>query len=134
MQILLDYDEKSVVTVWDTTTDSKSEFKGLEGAKTLFTGLFADLNDLSTLKAPLVQVEEDIGQLKYICDTHNSAQTHKHKRTGNGSGQVFLVWECAGRGYKKVTDTFVFRPDFKIGRQNIVVFGKEPKGRREGRI
>jgi len=100
-KILLDYDEKSVVTVWDTRSDSKAEFKGVDGAKTLFTDLFAKLSDLSTLKAPLVQVEEDIG---------------------NGSGQVFLVWECPGCGYDKVTDTFVFRPDFKVGRQNIVVF------------
>lgn len=112
-KILLDYDEKSVVTVWNTGDDSKAEFKGVEGAKKLFQGLFADLKDLSTLKAPHVQVDEDIG---------------------NGSGQVFLVWECAGCGYKKVTDTFIFRPDFKIGQQNIVAFDKSSKQSKRGSL
>ena len=95
-KILLDYTDESEVIVWDTKTGTRSDFKGLAGVKDLFTGLFAKLSDLSTLAAPLIEVQES-------------------------SGMVFLVWECPGCGYQKVTDTFIFKGD-KILRQNIVVF------------
>ena len=95
-KILLDYTEQSEVIVWDTNTGTRSDFKGLAGVRNLFTGLFAKLSDLSTLAAPLIEVQES-------------------------SGMVFLVWECPGCGYEKVTDTFIFK-NGKILRQNIVVF------------
>ena len=95
-KILLDYTDESEVIVWDTKTGTRSDFKGLAGVKDLFTGLFAKLSDLSTLAAPLIEVQES-------------------------SGMVFLVWEYPGCGYQKVTDTFIFKGD-KILRQNIVVF------------
>ena len=95
-KILLDYTEESEILIWDTKAEKTTRFKGLEGAKTCFTNLFGALSDLSTLKAPLVEVQED-------------------------PGMVFLVWECPGCGYKKVTDTFLFKGN-KILRQNIVVF------------
>jgi hypothetical protein len=82
--------------VWDTVKGTKTDFKGISGITDLFTNLFKDLSDLSTLAAPCIEVQED-------------------------AGQVFLVWECPGCGYKKVTDTFIFKGD-KIHRQNIVVF------------
>ena len=95
-KILLDYTEESEILIWDTAAEKTTKFKGLEGAKTCFTQLFGALSDLSTLKAPLVEVQED-------------------------PGMVFLVWECPGCGYQKVTDTFLFKGN-KILRQNIVVF------------
>ena len=87
---------ESEILIWDTKEEKTTKFKGLDGAKTCFTNLFGALSDLSTLKAPLVEVQED-------------------------PGMVFLVWECPGCGYKKVTDTFLFKGN-KILRQNIVVF------------
>jgi len=101
MGILLDYNEESEIIVWDTKTGSRSDFKGVAQVKDLFTGLFAKLSDLSTLNAPLIEVQES-------------------------SSMVFLVWECPGCGYEKVTDTFIFKGD-KILRQNIVVFSAPKK-------
>ena len=94
-KILLDYRESEIL-IWDTKEEKTTKFKGLDGAKTCFTNLFGALSDLSTLKAPLVEVQED-------------------------PGMVFLVWECPGCGYKKVTDTFLFKGN-KILRQNIELF------------
>ena len=96
-KILLDYTEDSVVSVWSTKDEKLSVFKGIAEIESLFTQLFKDLSDLSTLAAPLIKVEESPGNM------------------------VFLVWECPGCGFKKVTDTFIFDGE-KIVRQNIVVF------------
>merc|ERR1719188_1266950 len=95
-KIMLDYDETSVARVYDNTTGQKTEFRGTAMIRQMFTNLFADLKDLATLDAPVVDVEED-------------------------AKQVFLIWKCPGCGYKTATDTFIFGPDFKIQRQNIVV-------------
>mmetsp|Transcript_148161 Transcript_148161/g.369392 ORF Transcript_148161/g.369392 Transcript_148161/m.369392 type:complete len:311 (+) Transcript_148161:65-997(+) len=95
-KIMLDYDETSVARVYDNTTGQKTEFRGTAQIRQMFTNLFADLKDLTTLDAPVVDVEED-------------------------GKQVFLVWKCPGCGYKTATDTFIFGPDYKIKRQNIVV-------------
>merc|ERR1739844_250411 len=94
--MLLDYDDNSYARVYNNVTGEVVDFKGLEGIRNMSTGLFADLSDLSTLKAPVVTVEED-------------------------GKQVFLVWSCAGCGYQTATDTFIFSADYKILRQNIVV-------------
>ena len=97
-KILEDYTEDSQVMVWDTSKNEKSVFKGISKIKLLFEGLFKNLSDISALAAPLIEVEEDPGNM------------------------VFLVWECpSSKGYTKVTDTFIFKGD-KILRQNIVVF------------
>merc|ERR1719188_1356214 len=95
-KIMLDYDETSVARVYDNTTGQKTEFRGTAMIRQMFTNLFADLKDLATLDAPVVDVEED-------------------------AKQVFLIWKCPGCGYQTATDTFIFGPDFKIKRQNIVV-------------
>ena len=95
-KILEDYTEDSHVVVWDTATGTRSDFKGLEQVKACFVGLFEKLSDLSTLAAPVVEVQEE-------------------------QGMVFLVWECPGSGVAKATDTFVFVGN-KIKRQNVVVF------------
>ena len=106
-KIMLDYTEDSEVIVWDTKKNKKTSFKGLKGVKALFTDLFANLKDLSTLDAPLIEVQETAWPAS-CCGEFPT-------------GMVFLVWECPGCGYDKVTDTFIFCGD-KIMRQNIVVF------------
>jgi len=95
-KIMLDYDETSVARLYDNTTGQKTEFRGTAQIRQMFTNLFADLKNLDTLSAPVIDVEED-------------------------AKQVFLIWKCPGCGYKTATDTFIFGPDFKIKRQNIVV-------------
>jgi ketosteroid isomerase-like protein len=95
-KIMLDYDESSVARVFNNVGDSYQQFKGMKQIRAMFKGLFKDLSDLSTLDAPVVDVDEQ-------------------------GLQVFLVWECPGSGYETATDTFVFAPNFKISRQNIVV-------------
>eukprot|EP00747_Dinoflagellata_sp_TGD_P165945 gnl/TRDRNA2_/TRDRNA2_188007_c0_seq1.p1 gnl/TRDRNA2_/TRDRNA2_188007_c0~~gnl/TRDRNA2_/TRDRNA2_188007_c0_seq1.p1 ORF type:complete len:280 (-),score=54.23 gnl/TRDRNA2_/TRDRNA2_188007_c0_seq1:74-913(-) len=95
-QIMLDYDESSVVRLFNNSDESKNEFVGMQAIADMFAGLFADLSNLDTLDAPVIDVDEEFQQ-------------------------VFLVWKCPGCGYKTATDTFIFGPDFKIKRQNIVV-------------
>merc|ERR1712176_585177 len=101
-KIALDYDDTSRVTVYNNVDGSKSVFTGLEEIKGMFTGLFKDLSDLSTLAAPVIDVDETPGK----------------------GGQVFLVWKCPGCGYDTATDTFIFGSDLKIKFQNIVVTKK----------
>lgn len=65
-----------------------------QGARTLFTGLFESLSDMSDLSAPVADVCEE-------------------------SKMVFLIWRCPASGYLDATDTFVFGDDKKIYRQNV---------------
>eukprot|EP00401_Gymnodinium_catenatum_P069174 CAMPEP_0117457316 /NCGR_PEP_ID=MMETSP0784-20121206/332_1 /TAXON_ID=39447 /ORGANISM="" /LENGTH=175 /DNA_ID=CAMNT_0005250759 /DNA_START=114 /DNA_END=641 /DNA_ORIENTATION=- len=101
-KIMLDYDDTSRVTVYNNADGSKSVFTGVAEIKRMFEGLFADLSDLATLEAPVIDVDE--------------VQEH--------GGQVFLVWKCPGCGYDTATDTFIFGADKKIKFQNIVVTKK----------
>lgn len=98
-KILLDYDETSVIRKYDSSTGKTDEFKGLEAVRGMFTALFKDLPDISTLAAPEITVEE-------------------------GQRQVFLVWKAPGVGFEHATDTFLFGPDMKIKRQNIMAVRK----------
>jgi len=99
-KIMKDYYEDSEVRVFDNNGDPKATyFKGRKEIKGMFTSLFADLYDLTTLEAPVIQVDE-VGR------------------------QVFLVWKVPGCGYHNATDTFIFKEvngAMKIARQNIVV-------------
>lgn len=102
-KIMLDYDETSVARVYNNADGKKVEFTGLTAIRGMFEQLFKDLPDLKTLEAPIIDVDA----------------------AGN---QVFLVWKCPGCGFDTATDTFIFGPDFKIKRQNIVITKKsEPK-------
>lgn len=101
-KIMLDYDDTSIAKVYNNKDGSKSEFVGKVQIRNMFTDLFADLSNLDTLKAPVVDVDE-------------------------AGKTVFLVWECPGCGYHTATDTFVFGPDNKIKRQNIVVTKGTPE-------
>merc|ERR1712087_1029624 len=106
-KIMLDYDDNSVVRVFDKSNDDPaSEFKGAAAVRQMFTGLFKDLSNLSTLAAPVVTVDE-------------------------AGKQVFLVWECPGVGFEQATDTFIYDAKFKIHRQNIVVTKYSPKSVQE---
>merc|ERR1711997_1403158 len=96
MGIMLDYTESSMVRVHNNVTSETTEFKGLSEVRTMFTNLFADLSDLATLAAPVINVDEN-------------------------EKQVFLIWKCPGCGYDTATDTFIFGKGNKIIRQNIVV-------------
>ena len=85
------------MTIYDEPDGSKTVFKGLDGVRECFTGLFRALSDLSTLSAPVV---------------HNE---------GGATPQVFLVWSCPGCAHKEVTDSFLFDAKGKIVLQNIYV-------------
>eukprot|EP00471_Norrisiella_sphaerica_P002338 CAMPEP_0184478568 /NCGR_PEP_ID=MMETSP0113_2-20130426/562_1 /TAXON_ID=91329 /ORGANISM="Norrisiella sphaerica, Strain BC52" /LENGTH=124 /DNA_ID=CAMNT_0026856415 /DNA_START=71 /DNA_END=445 /DNA_ORIENTATION=- len=98
-KILLDYDGNSIVTVFNATKGEKNVFKGVDEVKKMFEGLWKEVSDYKTLKAPVVEVDEE-------------------------GLMVFLCWECKGCGYEAVTDTFIFTKDFKILRQNIYAVTK----------
>mmetsp|Transcript_67275 Transcript_67275/g.82434 ORF Transcript_67275/g.82434 Transcript_67275/m.82434 type:complete len:176 (-) Transcript_67275:14-541(-) len=103
-KIMLDYDQSSIAKVYNNADASKKEFTGLAGIRDMFTHLFEDLHDLKTLEAPVVEVDEP-------------------------GKTVFLVWKCPGCGFTTATDTFVFGPDFKIKRQNIVITKEAAKAK-----
>eukprot|EP00440_Ansanella_granifera_P056781 gb/GFBE01061544.1/.p1 GENE.gb/GFBE01061544.1/~~gb/GFBE01061544.1/.p1 ORF type:complete len:185 (+),score=51.42 gb/GFBE01061544.1/:1-555(+) len=98
-KILLDYDEKSKVILYNHADGSQHVYKGTAQIGAMFEDLFDGLSDLETLEAPVIEVEE----------------------TSDGGGMVFLVWKCPGCGFESATDTFVFGPDKKIKFQNVVV-------------
>jgi len=101
-KMMLDYVEESVAVIHDMTTGSNAKFAGLAGIREMFTELFAELDDLSDLAAPVVKVEE--GPIP----------------------QVFLVWENPASGIVQATDTFAFDKMGKIIRQNIVLWRAQP--------
>jgi len=96
-QILADYTEESVITVYNQVSGEKSVFEGLSGVRTCFEGLFESLHDTSDLGAPIQHVEE------------------------GDSAQVFLIWRAPASGYATGTDSFIFNAQGKILRQNVVV-------------
>eukprot|EP00904_Undaria_pinnatifida_P007658 jgi/Undpi1/4021/HiC_scaffold_16.g07388.m1 len=93
-KILLDYDENSEIITYDQKTNEQQTYKGVEGARTLFTGLFQTLSDMSDLSAPLVDVSEE-------------------------KKMVFIVWRCLASGIVDAVDTFLFGDNKKILRHNV---------------
>lgn len=92
-KIMLDYDANSEVRLYNYAAPGEATlFTGLEAIRGMFAALFADLADLSSLAAPVVEQEE---------------------------GMVFLVWETPEMGYTWATDTFSFDENQKIRYQNI---------------
>merc|ERR1719454_862194 len=79
-------------------------FKGLDGVRSCFEGLFKTLHDCSDLAAPIIHVDES--------EKWSSLKTF---------GQVFLVWNCPASSYHRATDTFIFNSKGKITRQNVVL-------------
>jgi hypothetical protein len=101
-KILKDYVAESEITVVNQADApvGLNTFKGLEGVRSCFEGLFKNLHDCSDLAAPIIHVEE----------------------AANGAaGQVFLVWSCPASGYQHATDTFIFNSAGKITHQHVVV-------------
>ena len=94
-QIMLDYNEDSVIRCHDHRTGETTVSTGTAEIRKFFSGLFAALTDLSTLAAPEVVVEE------------------------GDARQVFLIWSCEGCGFPSCHDTFHFDAQNKIHRQNI---------------
>ena len=99
--MLLDYTEESQIIVYDMVSGDQFVYNGLAGVSDAFTGLFAELTDLSDLAAPVVRVEAGFDVLE---------------------PQVFLMWENPASGIWKATDTFAFTTDGKIIRQNVVLW------------
>merc|ERR1719330_1888138 len=95
-KIMLDYDETSVIRVYTNTTGQLAEFRGTMQIRQFFAGVFQEMVDTSSMQAPVQVVEEDYKQ-------------------------VFLVWKFPSSGMDLATDTFIFGPDNKIKRQNIVM-------------
>merc|ERR1712193_367475 len=106
MGVLKDYTDDSIITVYNQVTGSKTVFKGLDGVKDCFTGLFKSLFDTSDLAAPVQVVEET---------------------SVDGPGSVFLIWSASKSGYTDATDTFLFDANGKILRQNVVIMYKNPQ-------
>lgn len=98
-KIMLDYDETSIVRVYENQTGKLTEYVGTARIREFFANTFAMLPDMTTLEAPVSIVDDE------------------HR-------QVFLVWKCPGCGVNWANDTFIFGPDFKIKRQNVVLDGK----------
>jgi len=95
-KMMLDYDDTSIVKLWNNTTQTQTEFRGMAAIREMFLNIWQEMTDISTLQAPVQDVEEEMLT-------------------------VFLVWKCPSSGFKHATDTFLFGNDFKIKRQNIVV-------------
>ena len=60
---MLDYSVVSHVRVHNNVTGETTGFRGVAAVRKMFTGLFADLSDLSTLEAPVVTVEVGVKQV-----------------------------------------------------------------------
>ncbi|CAM9961291.1 unnamed protein product [Choristocarpus tenellus] len=105
-KILLDYDDNSKITTWNLVTDEKEVYEGVEGARTLFEGLFKALPDLSDLGAPLIELEECVPGMPLV-DPQETTKT------------VFLIWRCPASGILDAVDNFIFNDDLKIHRQTV---------------
>jgi len=102
--ILKDYNDDSVISVYNQADGKLEVFKGLDGVTRLFTSLFISLSDTSDL----------------------TAQAAVHEASGSEPGSVFLTWSAAASGYADATDTFVFDLNGKITTQNVVVTYVDP--------
>lgn len=100
-QIMLDYDEDSQIRLYNYADEDAGMvlYNGTAAIEGMFTQLFEDLYDISSLAAPLIHEEDDL---------------------------VFLVWENPGTGFYWATDTFDFNDDSVIRFQNIVLSYEAP--------
>lgn len=99
-KIMLDYDESSVVLLFEQTSGLTNEFvthTGTAEIETMFRNLFLSFTDATPPSVPQALVVDD-------------------------PKQVFLIWSAAESSYNEATDTFIFDSAFKIHRQNIAIF------------
>lgn len=99
--IMMDYDENSIVQVYDFNGGTYTEHMGLGAIETMFVALFKDITDGAVggdegVEIGLLEVDPDFGS-------------------------VFLAWKS--NSHPKATDTFIFN-GATIARQNIVVTTK----------
>jgi len=103
-KILADYTEQSVIRVWDWTTATYSESKGLAAIEALFNGLWVAITAAEVGGDPGIGLPDEFPRVEV------------------GKKSVFLVW----RSYSHVqaTDSFLFDDKGKITVQTIVVSTK----------
>jgi len=95
--ILADYTEESVITLYNQVTGEEKVLEGLSGVRVCYQNLFANLHDRSDMGVPIMHIEE------------------------GSHAQVFLIWRVPASGYVTAAETFIFSPEGKILRQNVVV-------------
>lgn len=95
-KVMACYDESSHVRLFNNLDGKKGDFKGLMQVQRMYEEMFSHLTDLSTFQAPVIDIDED-------------------------AGQVFLCWKCSSSGYLSATSTFLYSRNYMIWKQNIVV-------------
>eukprot|EP01065_Artemidia_motanka_P025743 TRINITY_DN30708_c0_g1_i1.p2 TRINITY_DN30708_c0_g1~~TRINITY_DN30708_c0_g1_i1.p2 ORF type:complete len:370 (+),score=121.17 TRINITY_DN30708_c0_g1_i1:58-1167(+) len=97
-KVMEDYSEASVLRVYEHNGGQPCHVaSSMDAIKETFQGLFETLADRSQLGAPVIHTEQ-------LSDW----------------GVTFLVWRSPTDGFVHATDTFVYNPDGKIIRQNVV--------------
>jgi hypothetical protein len=96
-KIMLDYTETSVLENYDHASSRRTTFTGKAQIRQFFLNLFAQLTNLTSLAAPIVEVTE------------------------SPQKQVYLIWSCPSSGVESATDTFIFDDNNRISRQNIAL-------------
>lgn len=91
-KIVLDYDDESLITIFDQTAGTKTVYEGAEGARALFTWFFTAFTNGDDLDTVLADVCED-------------------------SRTVFFVWKLPAVGFPDGTDTLLFGKNNKVRRQ-----------------
>jgi len=116
VQIMLDYDDESVLAVFnDACTSTTGEYATYTGQeiKGFFESLFARLGSPQgvngTLNVPAFSADGTV------------ANPVVEPTTGlDATANVFLVWSSVGEGVGPTTDSFMWKAGYKIMKQNIV--------------
>merc|ERR1719330_1992183 len=109
-KIMLDYDDESLLVVFNDACDSDTGYAEYQGQeiKGFFESLFATLADPAMTAVPAF--------------TGGDANPVVEPETGlDDSANVFLAWRSPGNGIVDATDTFLWKDGYKIMKQNIVV-------------
>lgn len=114
--------ESSVIKVFNTKTGEPAVYKGLEGAKAMFAGLYALLTDLVSASRCPNLVAASVWRRAPCCRMAGlTPVTHTHTHSLNWQSdmgaplcdvdeenmQVFLVWKNPASGVTHGADTFV---------------------------
>lgn len=113
-QIMLDYDEDSVLQIFNdgcSPAGVLQEFVGVAPIKGFFEGLFATLTPTPGLNVP-----------DFTVDVANPT-VYEPSGESFAPATVFLVWQSVDQGIDKATDTFLWKEVdsvVKVKKQNIV--------------